>query len=172
MCVFSGLIFLLERLVPVVKAAGMLSYIKTGGVMSIYDKNYEVDNRTNTNHEGPDANRPLERLTATSIIGDKVENKDGEDLGTIQNLMVNLHTGRVEYVVLEYGSFLGLGGKLFAIPFGELRVAPGRHVFILDRDEEYLKNSPGFDKSHWPDTNDHSYYGNVDTYWGYPQATP
>lgn len=139
--------------------------------MSMYDKNYEVDNRTNTNHEGPDANRPLERLTATSIIGDKVENMDGEDLGTIQNLMVNIHTGRVEYVVLEYGAFLGLGGKLFAIPFSNLRVAPGRHIFILDRDEEYLKNSPGFDKSHWPDTNDHSYYGNVDTYWGY-QITP
>jgi sporulation protein YlmC with PRC-barrel domain len=139
--------------------------------MSLYDKNYEVDNRTNTNHEGPDANRPLERLTATSIIGDKVENQDGEDLGRIDNLMINLLTGRVEYVVLEYGSFLGLGGKLFAIPFRELRIAPGRHVFILDRDEEYLKNSPGFDKSHWPDTNDHSYYGTVDSYWGY-QATP
>jgi sporulation protein YlmC with PRC-barrel domain len=138
--------------------------------MSVYEKTYEVDNRTGSNQEGPDANRPLERLTATSIIGDKVENLRGEDLGTIDNLMVNIHTGKVEYVVLEYGSFLGLGGKLFAIPFEELRVAPGRHIFIVDRDEEYLRNSPGFDKNHWPDTNDHNYYGDVDSYWGYTTA--
>jgi sporulation protein YlmC with PRC-barrel domain len=109
----------------------------------------------------------LERLTATSIVGDKVENTKGEDLGTIDNLMINVHTGKVEYAVLEYGSFLGIGGKLFAIPFEQLRVAPGRHVFIVDRDKEYLRMSPGFDKNHWPDTNDHTYYGDVDSYWGY-----
>ena len=138
--------------------------------MNTLDKNFEVDNRTGTNQEGPDANRPLERLTATSIIGDKVENPQGEDLGTIDNLMINVHTGKVEYAVLEYGSFLGIGGKLFAIPFEELRVASGRHVFILNRDNDYLKMSPGFDKNHWPDTNDHTYYGDVDSYWGYATA--
>lgn len=138
--------------------------------MSTYEKAYEVDNRTGTNHEGPDANRPVERLTATSIIGDKVENSRGEDLGTIDNLMINIHSGRVEYVILQFGSVLGIGGKLFAIPFQELRVAPGRHMFILDRDKDYLKMSPGFDKDHWPDTNDHTYYGNVDSYWGYTTA--
>src|SRR6476619_5094242 len=101
--------------------------------MNTFDKNYEVDNRTGTNQEGPDANRPLERLSATSIIGDKVENLNGDDLGTIDNLMVNVHNGRVEYAVLEYGSVLGIGGKLFAIPFQQLRVSPGRHVFLLDK---------------------------------------
>jgi sporulation protein YlmC with PRC-barrel domain len=138
--------------------------------MDMYVKTYEVDNRTGTNQEGPDANRPLSRLTASSIIGDKVENFQGDDLGTIEDLMINLHTGRIEYVVLEYGSLLGLGGKYFAIPFEELRIASGRHVFILDRDEEYLRESPGFDKNHWPDTNDHTYYGDVDAYWGYSVA--
>jgi sporulation protein YlmC with PRC-barrel domain len=138
--------------------------------MSMYEKTYEADNRTGANQEGPDANRPVERLTATSIIGDKVENPEGDDLGRIDNLMVNVHTGNIEYVVLEYGSFLGLGGKLFAIPFSQLTLSPGKHVFILDRSEEYLKNSPGFDKDHWPDTNDHTYYGDVDSYWGYTVA--
>jgi sporulation protein YlmC with PRC-barrel domain len=122
-------------------------------------KTYEADNRTGRNLEGPDANRPLERLTATSIIGDKVENEQGEDLGTIDNLMVNVRTARVEYAVVEYGSFLGIGGKLFAIPFEELRVAPERRVFIVNRDKDYLRMSPGFDKNH-------TYYGDVDSYWG------
>ena len=134
--------------------------------MSTYEKAYEVDNRTGTNHEGPEANRPVERLTATSIIGDKIENPKGEDLGSIDNLMINVHTGSIEYAILEFGSVLGIGGKLFAIPWQELRIATDKHAFILDRDKEYLRMSPGFDKNHWPDTNDHSYYGDVDSYWG------
>lgn len=138
--------------------------------MSMLEKPYEVDNRTGMNQEGPDANRPLRRLTATSIIGDKVESPEGDDLGRIDNLMINVQSGKIDYVVIEYGAFLGLGGKLFAIPFDELRPAPGRNLFILNRDEDYLKNSPGFDKTHWPDTNDHTYYGDVDTYWGYTAA--
>jgi sporulation protein YlmC with PRC-barrel domain len=135
--------------------------------MSMYEKEYEVDNRTGMNQEGPDANRPLQRLSATSIIGDKIENLQGEDLGEIDNLMINVTTGKIEYAVIQYGSVLGIGGKLFAIPFNELRVSAGRHAFIIDRDKDYLKMSPGFDKDHWPDTNDHTYYGDVDSYWGY-----
>jgi sporulation protein YlmC with PRC-barrel domain len=139
--------------------------------MSTFEKTYEADNRTGSNQEGPDANQPVQRLTASSIIGDNVENAEGEDLGKIDNLMVNISTGHIEYVVLEYGSFLGLGGKLFAIPFSELKINPEKHGFILNKSEDYLKNSPGFDKNHWPDTNDHSYYEDVNSYWDY-SVTP
>lgn len=138
--------------------------------MAIQEKNYEVDNRTGVNHEGPSANVPVRRLTATSIIGDSVENQEGEDLGKIDNLMINLNTGAIEYAVLEFGSFLGMGGKLFAIPFSELQLDADRELFVLSRDKEYLKDIPGFDKAHWPDTNDHSYFNDVNTYWGSPRA--
>ena len=130
-----------------------------------HGKDYEVDNATGTNHEGPAANTPVARLTATSIIGDKVENPQGDSLGKIDNLMINLD-GSVEYAVIEMGSFLGIGGKLFAIPFAELRLDSVREVFILNRTKDYLKNIPGFDRTHWPDTNAHAYYNEVNTYWG------
>ena len=131
-----------------------------------FEKDYEVDNATGTNHEGPRANTPAQRLTATSVIGDKVENPQGDNLGKIDNLMVDLRDGRVEYAVLETGAFLGMGGKLFAIPFSELTLDPVKEVFILNRSKEYLEKVPGFDKSHWPDTNAHSYFNDVNTYWG------
>ena len=134
--------------------------------MAVEETTYREDNVTGINHEGPTANTPVERLTATSIVGDKVENASGEDLGKIDNLMVNLGSGDIEYVVLEFGSFMGVGGKLFAVPFRELRLDAQRKTFILDRDKEYLKQSPGFDKDHWPDTNDHSYFDNVKLYYG------
>ena len=133
--------------------------------MAVSEKRYEVDNQTGINHEGRLANSPVIRLSATSIIGDAVENGEGEDLGKITNLMVNLRDGKIEYAVVEYGSFLGLGGKLFAVPFAELRVDPMRELFVLKRDKDYIKNSPGFDQAHWPDTNDHSYFNDVNTYW-------
>lgn len=129
-------------------------------------KDYEVDNATGLNHEGPQANTPVRRLTATSIIGDKVENPQGENIGKIDNLMVNLLDGKIEYAVIEFGSFLGIGGKLFAIPFQELQIDPVKEIFILNRDKDYLKGIPGFDKAHWPETNAHTYFNDVNTYWG------
>lgn len=132
-------------------------------------KDYEVDNITGYNHEGPTPNIPVKRLTATSIVGDKVENPEGENLGRIDNLMINLRSGQVEYAVIQFGSFLGMGGKLFAIPFSELHLDPKREIFIINRDREYLSKMPGFDQTHWPDTNEHIYFNDVDNYWG---ATP
>ena len=136
--------------------------------MKTYEKDYEVDNATGTNHEGANANTPVRRLTATSIIGDKVENTRGEHLGKINNLMVNILDGHIEYAVIEFGSFLGIGGKLFAIPFSELHVDPVREIFILNRDKDYLRSTPGFDQTHWPDTNEHTYFEEVNSYWGTP----
>jgi sporulation protein YlmC with PRC-barrel domain len=132
--------------------------------MAIPEKTYETDNRTGVNHEGDDANSPVSRLTATSITGDTVENPAGEKLGTIDNLMINIQTSAVEYAVIEFGSILGIGGKLFSIPFSELKINPDKKIFVLDRDKDFLEKLPGFDKHHWPDTNDH-YYEEVNMYW-------
>lgn len=128
------------------------------------DNSYEIDNRTGVNQEGPQANTPVERLTAASIVGDTVESPDGTRLGTIDNLMININTGMVEYAVLDLGSFLGIGGRLFAIPFTELKLVAEKKLFVLDRDKEFLEKLPGFNKDHWPETNDH-YFEEVNQYW-------
>lgn len=132
--------------------------------METISKDYEDQNLTGNNVEESDNYAPVQRLTATSIIGDKLENFEGEDLGEIKNLMINLDLGVIEYAVLEFGGFLGMGSKLFAIPYKALTLDPERKVFLLKRDKEFFKNAPGFDKDHWPDTNAH--YQEVNTYWG------
>ena len=125
---------------------------------------YDIDNTTGVNQEGPQANTPVERLTAASIVGDSVETPAGARLGSIENLMINLNTGMVEYAVLELAAFLGIGGKLFAIPFSALKVAPEKKLFVLDCAKDFLERLPGFDKDHWPDTND-QYYEDANVYW-------
>ena len=90
-------------------------------------------------------------LSATTIIGDKVLNTAGEHLGNIKELMIDLDGGLIAYAVLSFGGFLGMGDKLFAIPWEALTVDTENHSLILDVDKEVLKNAPGFDKDNWPD---------------------
>ena len=89
-------------------------------------------------------------LSATTMIGDKVVNPDGEELGTLKELMIDLDEGRVNYAVLSFGGFLGMGDKLFAIPWQALTLNAEKHNFILNVDKEQLENAPGFDKDNWP----------------------
>jgi sporulation protein YlmC with PRC-barrel domain len=135
------------------------------------NKNFEGENLTGKTFDDDRANSPVKVLTAKSIIGDRVENNQGEKLGEIKDIMLNVHTGCSEYVVLEYGGFLGMGEKLFAIPFKALILDADKKVFVLNRDKEYLKNAPGFDKTHWPETNSR-HYQDVNSYWDtYPGTT-
>lgn len=110
-------------------------------------------------------------LSSSTISGDKVVNRQGEDLGDIKDLMIDVDSGRVAYAVLEFGGFLGLGSKLFAVPLSAMEVDPENHRFIFDQNKETLKNAPGFEKDNWPNfsdrdwgTNVHAHYG-VRPYW-------
>ena len=96
-------------------------------------------------------NEHLRVLSATAIIGNKVVNAKGEQLGSIKELMIDLDDGQIAYVVLSFGGFLGLGDKLFAIPLEALTFDTEEHTVILDLNKEVLRNAPGFDKDHWPD---------------------
>ena len=123
------------------------------------------DNLTGTNSEGSSPNLPLKVLTATSIIGDKVHNKSNEHLGQIKDIMINIQTGEIEYFIIEFGGFLGIGEKFFAIPFNLLSVDADNQQFIFDQPKEMLEKAPGFDKDHWPLTNLHYY--EADEHWSF-----
>lgn len=106
-------------------------------------------------------------LSAGTMIGDKVVNPKGENLGEIKELMIDLESGRVAYAVLSFGGVLGLGDKLFAIPFQALTLRPDHHDFVLDVDKDRLKNAPGFDKNNWPKTADRKWGEDIHRYYGY-----
>ena len=126
--------------------------------------NFEKDNLSGVNHEGVNFNWPVRYLAASSVIQDEIENPEGEHLGRIKDLMLDMQKGQIEYVVIEFGGFMGFGEKLFAIPFKALKLSPAKRVFILNRDKKYFEKAPGFDKNHWPETNAH--LNEVDNYWG------
>lgn len=125
----------------------------------------EQENRTGINTDGKNSNTPVRLLTATSIIGDNVINGNDDNLGKIKDIMIDVRRGTIEYVVIEFGGFLGVGEKYFAVPFEALELKAGRQVYLLDRSKDFLKSAPGFDKEHWPGTNSR-HYSEVRGYWG------
>lgn len=118
--------------------------------------------------DGPGAETRIPRtLSASTIIGDPVVNEYGEDLGKIEELMIDLDHGRVAYAVLSFGGLFGIGDKLFAVPLEAMRVDPENHRFVLDVDRERLEQAPGFDKDDWPDAADLQYRRSVFVYYGH-----
>ena len=105
-------------------------------------------------------------LAADTLTGDEVVNLQNEDLGKIEHLMIDLGTGRIAYAVLSFGGFLGMGDKLFAIPWSALTVDTLEKRFILQVDKELLKRAPGFDKEQWPNMADRAWGTQVFKYYG------
>lgn len=99
------------------------------------------------------------------IVGVDVKNNAHEDLGEIKEVMLDKSTGQVAYLVLDTGSFLGMGGKLFALPWHSIHFDKEEECFLLNIDKERLKNAPGFDKDHWPDMADRTWGKTVSTYY-------
>lgn len=116
-----------------------------------------------------ETNRNTNVISSSTLMGDKVVNTKGENLGQIKELMIDPQTGHVGYAVLSFGGFLGMGDKLFAIPFQSLELRPEQQEFVLDFPKDKLKAAPGFDKNDWPKTADRAWGTEIHTYYG---ATP
>lgn len=111
-------------------------------------------------------NRYRRVLTASTLKGDSVRNSTGEDLGKVDEIMIDIPTGRVAYAVLSFGGFMRMGNKLFAVPWDALKVDEDQKCFILDVEKSRLENAPGFDKDNWPDMADRAWGSQIYSYYG------
>ncbi len=93
-------------------------------------------------------------LSSRRMIGARVRNLAAEEPGKVEDIMLDVPTGRIAYAVLSFGGFHGLGDKLFAVPWSVLRLNDAEQEFILDVSRETLEDAPGFDQNHWPDMAD------------------
>lgn len=124
--------------------------------------------KSGLNGSGPDARHgPGPHLMgADTLVGNDVFNKDAEDLGDIKDIMLDMRTGRVSYAVLSFGGFLGMGEKLFAVPWEALKLDTENKRFVLDVNKDRLENAPGFDKGHWPNMADPAWESGIHAYYG------
>ncbi|WP_036169235.1 PRC-barrel domain-containing protein [Massilia sp. 9096] len=105
-------------------------------------------------------------MGADTLLGEDVVNTHDEKLGDIKEIMLDMHSGQVAYAVLAFHGFMGIGEKLFAVPWQALRLDTVGKRFILDVDKDRLKEAPGFNKDSWPDMADIGWAGQVHTFYG------
>jgi sporulation protein YlmC with PRC-barrel domain len=105
-------------------------------------------------------------MGAGTLMGEDVVNDQEDDLGDIKEIMLDMRTGQVAYAVLSFGGFLGMGEKLFAVPWQALQLDTVNKRFVLNVDKERLKSAPGFDPDAWPDMSDVTWTAQIHTFYG------
>jgi sporulation protein YlmC with PRC-barrel domain len=117
-------------------------------------------------YKGQEGEGPGPRLMgADTLLGNDVYNEKEEDLGDIKEIMLDMNTGQVAYAVLSFGGFLGMGERLFAVPWDALQLDTVNKRFMLNVDKERLENAPGFDKDHWPDMADPAWRSEIESFY-------
>ncbi len=107
-----------------------------------------------------------EVMGADTLVGNDVYNHKDEDLGDIKEIMLDMRSGKVGYAVLSFGGFLGMGEKLFAVPWNALTLDTKHKRFVLNVEKDRLKGAPGFDKDKWPNMADQSWVKEIHSYYG------
>ena len=128
--------------------------------MSYEDRDTYGMYKANTSGPGPGL------MGADTLIGNNVVNHKGHDLGEIKEIMLDMFTGKVSYAVLSFGGFLGMGKKLFAVPWNALTLDTKNKRFVLNVEKDRLKDAPGFDTDKWPNMADESWAQNIRLYYG------
>lgn len=105
---------------------------------------------------------------AGTLIGHDVHDRHDEAVGDIREIVLDTSSGRVAYAVLAVGGVLGLGAKLYAVPWGALSPDPANRRFVLDVARERLQDAPGFDADRWPDMADETWARDVHAFYGTP----
>ena len=105
-------------------------------------------------------------MSTSTLTGDEVYNLQDEDLGDVKDFMLDMRTGKVAYAVLSFGGFLGMGEKLFAVPWTALTLDTENKRFTLNVTKERLESAPGFDKDSWPNMADPTWADGIHTYYG------
>src|SRR5579862_386558 len=106
-------------------------------------------------------------IVKKSILGAKVINAQREDLGTIEDIVLDARNNRVAYAILSFGGFLGMGDRHFAIPWEALSFDLSQKVAVLDIDKDRLRNAPGFEQDNWPDMANPTWGSQIFRHYGY-----
>ena len=105
-------------------------------------------------------------LCASDLQDIDVVNAKNEDIGTVEDLVIDRRTGRVDYAILSMGGFLGMGEKRHAVPFQALQSDPKNDRFVLDTPKDRLEKAPAFDPNDRPDFADEEWSRSVNRHWG------
>lgn len=108
--------------------------------------------------------KSMEDQRASKWIGSKIENRQGEDLGKVEDLVLN-SKGQVDFVIVSHGGALGIGEKYTAVPFKSFS-RKDENTLALNMSKEKMAQAPNFDKDNWPDMNNRQWSEKTYRYYG------
>ena len=121
--------------------------------------------KSTTGKNAPE-NKRINAFMVDRIIGSNVINMKGELLGKIADLVLDIDTGRILYVIVESGGFLGIGDKLLPVPWESLAALPSEGLFFLDQSKEQMAKAPAFEKNKLPDIADANWGEGIFKHYG------
>lgn len=123
---------------------------------------WHAEGQRGVRRAAPRPGEPGPRLmNSAALCGDRVVNHRGELLGMVSELLLDVERGCIAYVVMAAGGFMGLGERLYALPWRALELDAERGCLILDADRSIFDTAPAFDKDHWPTTPDAQWHRDV-----------
>ena len=106
-------------------------------------------------------------ISSDRVEGTDVYNDSGDKLGSIDDLMIDKHSGQVRYAVLEFGGFLGMGTDRYPLPWDMLKYDTSKDGYVVPLDKDRLQGAPSYAEDDQPDYDD-SYGRRVNDYYGVP----
>ena len=113
-----------------------------------------------------ETDEPDRLISSNKVEGTAVYNRQGERLGSIYNFMVDKRSGQVEYAVLSFGGFLGIGEDYYPLPWKALTYDTSQGGYVVDLDKDRLRDAPNYAASDNPDWRDPDYGRRIDDYYG------
>jgi sporulation protein YlmC with PRC-barrel domain len=89
---------------------------------------------------------PTKEVYASALIGASVKNPQGESLGKIDELVIDLQQAQVKTAVVSMGGLLGIGSKYVAVPWSEVKSSDDGKTVIIAKAKEELENAPEWKK--------------------------
>ncbi len=109
-------------------------------------------------------------IASNKVEGTAVYNRQGERLGTVHSFMVGKRSRRVEYAVMSFGGFLGMGESYHPLPWKVLNYDTDRGGYVVDLDKNMLERGPSYRSDAEP-RYDRAYGEQVNNYYGVPFST-
>ena len=125
----------------------------------------QQDTNTGRTDDRTELDRPKRLIASNRVEGTAVYNRDGEKLGRIEYFMVDKRSGQVQYAVMSFGGFLGIGDSYHPLPWKTLKYDTAMGGYVVDLDKEILKSGPSFRAGEEPDF-DENYDRRVFDYYG------
>jgi sporulation protein YlmC with PRC-barrel domain len=118
------------------------------------------------------ADKRINAFRVDKIIGSGVINLEGEPIGTIDDLVIDIDDGNLVYAAIKTGGFLGFGGKLLAVPWQSLTAVPAEGIFIIDQSKAKLEKASSFDANNWPDVGDRNWRAGIYEFYRHHLPSP